>query len=111
MLPKHPFEAFNIALALIRSLRPLLAQIRQHDKKLASQMEDAANSIGLNLCEGRQRIGRDRLHFWRIAGGSTDEVRAGLYMSEAWGHVASENLAQALELTDRLIAITWKLTH
>ena len=80
-MPKHPFEAFEVALALIRSLRPVLSKLRQHDKKLADQIENAANSVGLNLCEGRRRTGRDKLHFWRLAGSSADEVRGGLFLA------------------------------
>ena len=110
-MPAHPFEAFGVALCLIRSLRPVLATIRQHDKKLAAQLENAANSVGLNLCEGRRRTGGDRLHFWRIAGGSADEVRAGLYLAEAWGHVDAAAVLPCLAHTDSLLAITWKLTH
>ena len=110
-MPKHPFEAFNVALALIRSLRPVLAKLRSRDKKLAQQIEDAANSVGLNLCEGRRRVGRDRLHFWRLAGGSADEVRGGLYIAEAWGHICAEEVVPSLALNDHLLALTWKLTH
>ena len=110
-MPKHPFQAFELALALIRSLPPVLATVRQHDKKLVAQLEDAANSIGLNLCEGRRRIGRDRLHFWRLAGSSADEVLGGLYMAEAWRHIAAEALVEPLAYLDKLLAITWTLTH
>ena len=110
-MPKHPFQAFELALTLIRSLRPVIATIRQHDKKLADQLKDAANSIGLNLCEGRRRTGRDRLHFWRLAGSSADEVLGGLYMAEAWGHVAADSLVETLAHLDKLLAVTWTLTH
>lgn len=110
-MPKHPFQAFEVSLALIRSLRSVLAKLRQRDKKLAEQLENAANSIGLNLCEGRRRTGRDKLHFWRLAGSSADEVRGGLYLAEAWGHVAAHQLLESLDHVDSLLAITWKLTH
>ena len=110
-MPKHPFHAFELALALIRSLRPVLTRLRQHDKKLSEQIETAANSIGLNLCEGRRRTGRDKLHFWRLAGSSADEVRGALYLAEAWGHVEANDLVESLAHLDSLLAITWKLTH
>ena len=110
-MPQHPFHAFGLTLALIRTLPPVLAAIRRHDKKLATQIEEAANSIGLNLCEGRRRIGRDRLYLWRVAASSADEVKGGLYLAEAWGHISVEELAPSLEALDPVLAVTWKLTH
>ena len=110
-MPKHPFLAFELALQLIRGLPPVLAKVRQRDKKLADQLENAANSIGLNLCEGRRRIGRDKLHFWRIAGSSAEEVRGGLHLAEAWGHIEAEDVIASLGILDRILAITWTLTH
>ncbi len=105
------FDAFDVALDMIRSLRDPLASIAERDPALAQQLRRAAASVPLNLSEGRRRQGRDRLHLWRVAAGSADEVVASLRVAEAWGHVDSRAIAQALALCDRVLAMLWRLTH
>ncbi len=61
--------------------------------------------------EGRRRHGRDRIHLWRVAAGSADEVVASLRVAEAWGHVDAASIAPALGLCDRVLAMLWRLTH
>jgi len=106
-----PFDAFEIALALIRSLRRPLAKIAQHDKSLADQIREAVASAALNLCEGQCRTGRDQAHLWRIAHGSAQETLGGARVAEAFGYVGPEDLAESLALADRLLAMCWRLTH
>ena len=65
----------------------------------------------LNLGEGRRRTGKDRLHLWRVAGGSADEARQCLLVAEAWGYLTPDEIAEPLALLDRLCAATWRLTH
>ena len=105
------FQAFDVALDLIRQLREPLAAIAQRDPSLAQQLQRAAASVPLNLSEGRRRQGRDRLHLWRVAAGSADEVVASLRVAEAWGHVDADLIAPALALCDRVLAMLWRLTH
>ena len=107
----HRFEAFELALSLIRSLRAPLARIEQRDKGLAKQLREAAASVALNLAEGRRRAGKDRLHHFRIAAGSAEESRASLRVADAWGYVAEEAVTESLQYIDSILAITWKLTH
>lgn len=108
---KSPFIAFNLALDIVRALRPLMEQLQKHDADLAKQLRRAASSVALNLAEGRRRIKRDRLHCWRIAAGSADEVRACLYTADAWGYLPTDSLETALDHIDQLLAICWRLTH
>ncbi len=107
----HNFQALEIALSMIGSLRAPLAKIARHDRDLEKQLRKAAASVALNLGEGRRRNGKDRTHLWRVAGGSADETRVALLIAEAWAYVDHEEIAEALELLDRLLAITWTLTH
>jgi len=65
----------------------------------------------LNLAEGRQRVGRDRLNHWRIASGSADEVRAALRLAAALGDLDSERRAKSFHLLDRVAAMLWRFTH
>jgi four helix bundle protein len=105
------FEALELALTVITSLRKLLPTIRRSDPRLATQIRDAGSSIALNLGEGNRRQGRDRTHLWRIASGSAEEVRTALRVSLAWGYLGENAVAEALRRLDHLQAILWKLTR
>jgi four helix bundle protein len=106
-----PFQAFDVALEMVRCARPLIERVAKRDPSLASQLRRAAASVPLNLSEGAQRAGRDRLHCWRIAAGSASEVVASLRVAEALGYVDGEMSAAAMTLCDRVLAMTWRLTH
>jgi four helix bundle protein len=105
------FHAFNLSLSLIRQLAPLVARMEQHDRDLGRQLRKAASSVALNLGEGRKRTGRDRTHLWRVAGGSAEESRVCLHVAAAWGHLPQEDMDDALNTLDQLLAICWRLTH
>ena len=84
----HRFHAYDAALAMVAALRPILAQLAKGDRALADQVRRAASSVALNLAEGNQRTGQDRIQFFRIAAGSAAEVEL-----------------------DRVLAMLWRLTH
>ncbi len=105
------FQAFEIALDAIAQLPQPLATIAQRDPDLARQIRRAAASMALNLSEGCRRQGRDRLHLWRVAAGSADEVVAALRVARAFRIVSADAVAPVLERCDRVLAITWTLTH
>ena len=106
-----PFDAYVYAIELATQLRPLIARVATHDAALAKQLCRAATSAPLNLAEGRKRVGRDRLHLWRIAAGSVAEVLAALEVATALGYLEGAETAEAAALCDRLGAITWRLTR
>ncbi len=105
----HPFHVHGAALGLVAALRPALEELMKSDRSLADQLRRAASSVVLNIAEGNQRTGKDRLHFFRIAAGSAAEVRAALEVARAWGSIADSSAAEA-EL-DRVLAMLWRLTH
>jgi len=105
-----PFRALDLSLELIRGLRGPVALIRRRSQRLAVQLETAASSVALNLAEGSRRIGKDRLHHYRIAAGSAEEVRCGLLVAEAWGYLDARHIASSLERIDGLLAMLWSLT-
>jgi four helix bundle protein len=105
------FVTLEVALELIRNLREPLAALAQRHPTLTDQIRRAADSVPLNVAEGRRRVGRDRLHSFRVAAGSADEVRAGLRVAEAWGHLSPAAIAPALASCDRVLALLWGLTH
>jgi four helix bundle protein len=78
---------------------------------LAWLIRRATNSVALNVAEGRRRVGGDRLHLWRIAAGSADEVVAALKAAIGWGHIDETDVTEALGLLDRVLAMLHKLTN
>lgn len=106
-----PFVALDVALSLIRSLRGPVKRIRKHNAKHAEQLVQAASSIAANLSEGNRRVGRDRIHHFRIAAGSADETRTHLWVAEGWGWVAEGDIAESLALLDRELRLLHGLTR
>ena len=105
------FDALDVAIQLATALREPLGKVQQHDRDLAEQARRAASSVALNLGEGQRRGGRDRVQHFRIAAGSAAEVQTALRLAVAWGHVDPAGLTAALGLLDRVLAMTWRLTH
>src|SRR5437762_7038576 len=105
------FEVLEVAVELVATLREPMTRLAQHDRDLENQARRAANGIPLQISEARRRTGRDRLHLWRVAAGSADELKTALRVAEAWGYLASAALVQPRALLDRVQAMLWKLTH
>jgi four helix bundle protein len=103
------FVAYDVALDLIRALRPVITQLRSHSSEAASQVERAASSIVLNLAEGARRGGRDPRRFFDMAHGSAGEIRGALDLADAWGWQIDSAPARAL--LDRELGLLWGLTR
>jgi four helix bundle protein len=103
------FDTLDVALAMVRSLREPVRRIREADATLADQVRRAAQSVPLNVAEARKRVGRDRVHLWRVAAGSAAEVRAALGVAVAWGYVDEAQVSEPLALLDRECAMLWRL--
>src|SRR3954464_1517089 len=95
--------AYDVALDLVRALRPVVTQLRKYSSQAADQVERAASSIVLNLAEGGRRHGRDPRRFWDIAHGSAGEIRGALDLADAWGWQVDS--AQARVLLDRELGL------
>ncbi len=105
------FHAFDVSLDLVRSLRAPLLVIGRHDRSLCDQLRRAASSVTLNVAEGNRRKGGDRVQLFRVAAGSAKEVDAALrVVAEAWDYVDAQDIAPALALCDRMLAMLWRLT-
>ncbi len=105
------FQALELSIDVIRSSHKAYARIKANDPDLARQLRKALSSVSLNLSEGARRVGRDRKHLWRVAAGSGAEARTCFRVAEAWGDVAPKDVSKPLELLDRVLAMTWKLTN
>ena len=97
-------DAAGIALRLaLRVPAPL--------RSLGDQLIRSAVSVPANLSEGHGRSGRDRLHHWRIAYASAKEVDTHLQLLLNAGAVDRSQAHRAIELFDRVRAMTWTLLH
>jgi four helix bundle protein len=105
------FDLYDVVLALIVELRPLVEHLRHRDRDQALQLEKAANSVIANVGEGSRRQGRDRLQHWNIAAGSAGEVRVQIEGAIAWGDLQPDLTKNALALLDRALAMLWRMTH
>jgi four helix bundle protein len=79
---------YPVLLDLIRSLRPLLADLERHDSDLARQCRRALASVPLNVAEGSYSRGRNRASRYHNALGSLREVLACFEAAEALGYSA-----------------------
>ena len=105
------FDAYDVALEIIRALRPLVPQIKTKDAALAKQIRDAGSSIPLNVNEGWRRLGKDRLYHYSVAAGSAGEVSAALDTATGWGYIEDAANTHTQELLDRELAMLYRLTH
>ena len=105
------FHVYEVARELARALRPLIERIERRDRSLADQARRAAQSVMLNVREGNRRAGRDRLHSFRIAAGSADEIVGALDVAEVFGYLGPADVAAALGLADRVLAMLFRLAN
>ncbi len=96
---------------VVGELGPVVQRIRERDAKLADQLRRAAQSVVLNIAEGRGNdAGNARLRF-ATACGSAKEVRAALHVASDWGYIEAQRAAQLDRRLDRVCAITWCLSR
>ena len=105
------FQALEVSIAVIRSLRAPIVRLRRADPDLARQLRRALASASLNLAEGNHRTGRDRGHHWRVALGGLEEARTALRVADAFGYLRLDTMDSALKLLDRCVALVWGLAH
>ena len=103
------FVVYTVALELVRSLRPIVAELRTHSSNIADQIERAGTSLVLNLGEGNRRAGKDRRRFFVMAQGSASEILAALDVADAWGWIVDAQVVRVL--LDRARALLWGLVH
>ncbi len=104
------FIVLDLSLETVRRLRPLLERLRQRDRDLADQIRRAASSVALNIGEGNERVGRDRIDHFRVAAASASEVRAALWVAMGWGDLSASEAQPIVDIVSRVIRMLWKLT-
>jgi four helix bundle protein len=100
--------AYQVALEVVRELRPIVPVIRKHDNTLAKQLVDAASSVVQNLAEGQVHKGGNKRLKYEIAFGEANEVRGSLDLALAWGYIRDDSAAR--KPLNRLLALCWGLT-
>jgi four helix bundle protein len=101
--------AYQVALELVKELRPIVQALEQQDANLADQLQRAASSVVLNLAEGQRRQKGNKHRAYETAHGEAREVLGCLDCALAWGWIAEDSAARAT--CDRLLALCWRLTH
>ena len=71
-------------------------------------MRRSASSVVLNLAEGAHSDPGNRRTRYFNAAGSAKETQGALEVASAWGYIKA---ARALDLADRVVALTYKLAN
>ena len=103
------FDIYNRSLDLLRTLAPLAKLLDSADPELAKQMRRSARNVHLNIAEANRRVGRDRLNRFRWVLAEAAEVTAALDVAVVLEHCTPSEVADALELADRVRAIAYRL--
>ena len=103
------FDAYDRSLDLIRAVP--LAKLASCDPDLTKQLRRALQSVTQNIAEANRRAGKDRKHLFRVALGSAAESASCLDLALALGYLAPHECAAALELADRVRAMTFRLAR
>lgn len=104
-------DALEVSLTLLELTATLEAKVRTRRRTLAEQLGRAADSIALNIGEGRQRAGLDRTDLYRRAAGSAAELDVALRIARARGCISARDYDAAFAPLDRVRAMLWRLTH
>ncbi len=107
----RPLEAQSTALNAAGIAISLVRRVPTSLRPNANQVVRSASSVPANLAEGQGRFGKDRTYHYRIAYGSAKEVEVHLQLLLEAGAINSHRTQTALELFDRVRAMTWRLIH
>ncbi len=110
-LPSNTRDVHSVALEAAGLSIALVIRVPAPLKSLADQVIRSASSVPANLSEGHGRTGRDRMHHWRIAYGSAKEVDCHLRLLIHADAIDKNRADKALELFDRVRAMTWRLLN
>ena len=108
---ENGFEVLDVALRAAGTAIGLVGHLPTRYRSLADQVIRSASSVPANLAEGHGRIGKSRLHHYRIAYGSAKEVDVHLRLLISTGAIERTRTDEAIELFDRVRAMTWRLLN
>ena len=102
-------DILPVALHAVTLLKPLLEEMRKHDKNLEDQIRRAASSVVLNLGEAARSVAGNRRARLETADGSLAETRVALQLATAWGYVTAAEAKRVDDELDRVAAMLWRL--
>ena len=105
----RPFDTYDVSMELVAAMGPIIAKVKRRDVDLSNQLERAVTSIPLNLAEGAERRGKDRVQHYRIAAGSAAEVGSAISIALSWEIVTASDVQRVNQLLDRVRALVWRL--
>ena len=81
------FKCYQLSLAAVRLVRPLIERIERHDRDLGRQLRRCLSSVPLNIAEGSRSLGKNRRARYSNAMGSAREAVACLETAEVFGYL------------------------
>jgi four helix bundle protein len=108
MLGFQRLDVYRCAITFLTLSGPLASRAPRGHGELADQLRRAALSIPLNIAEGSGKVDRDAERYYRTARGSALECAAILDAFEALALVNGEELGNARELIERVVAMLTK---
>jgi four helix bundle protein len=105
------FEVLEMSLTIMDRIANVEDKVRPKRKSLADQIGRAAESIGLNIGEGRERRGGDRRYHYEVAAGSAGELTIALRVAKSRRYITQADYDEVDEALDRVRAMLWRLTH
>ncbi|MGC1272935.1 MAG: four helix bundle protein [Planctomycetaceae bacterium] len=107
--PSRSFRELTVwqkAHALVLNVYKASAALPNEERYgLTSQMRRAAVSVPANIAEGYRKLGRaDKIRYLNIAQGSLEEVRYYLILTNDFGYLTTDALAEQLDEVARLLA-------
>ncbi len=100
--PHERLDVFHAALEFAVWVRAARKEIPR--AKLRNQLEEAAESIVLNICEAAGRSGGSRRNQFEIAYGSAAECHGAVCLCRIWGVRHAEEALRLLHRIRRMLA-------
>jgi four helix bundle protein len=109
--PFRSLVVLELALDVLRRIRPLIGRVREGSTNLASQIENAATSMVLNLGEAAGSSRGTRRARLDNALGSTEETVVGLRAAAALAYLTDDEITPVLTDLRRVGAMTYRWIH
>ena len=105
------FDALEMSLEVLQRLAPIEPTLRRKSIGLAKQLVRAAESVSLNLGEGRERRDGDQRRHYEMAAGSAGELTVALRVALLRRYITKDEMAHIDVALDRVRAMLYRLTR